>query len=210
MQTVWIIGAGTFGQLAVARLKKRYQITLVDPDASMLDSINTPGIGKIVDDGIDFMAQNLQKSTDVSFVVPCLPVHLAFEWCQKIIGPESLRSEPLPEKLDALLPNPMRGQDSHIYVSHADFICPDNCSEPDSICSHTGQPRKKDMFALLESITFKDYKPVVLQSRQLAPGVGGYSPKDLYALLKKIENTKGNLMICTACRCHGVVTGAAR
>ncbi len=210
MQTVWIIGAGTFGQLAAKRLEKRFRITLVDPDASMLDSINSPGITKIVDNGIDFLARNFHKSSDVSFIVPCLPVHLVWEWCQKIIGSDALRSEPLPEKLDAFLPNPMRGQGSHIYVSHADFTCPDNCSEPDALCTHTGNPRKKDMHQLLAEIVFQDYQPQVLQSRQLAPGVGGIASTALFALLEKIKNSCGNLMICTACKCHGVVTGAVR
>ncbi len=210
MQTVWIIGAGTFGQLAVKRLEKRFRIILIDPDASMLESINSPRIMKIVDNGIDFLARNLHKSTDVSFIVPCLPVHLAWEWCHKKLGSDALRLEVLPDTLDALLPNPMRGQDSHIYVSHADFICPENCSEPDALCTHTGHPRKKDMHQLLAGIVFQDYQPQVLQSRQLAPGVGGYSPQQLFTLLEKIKNVRGSLMICTACRCHGVVTGVAR
>ncbi|MBT4089646.1 MAG: hypothetical protein HOE30_14255 [Deltaproteobacteria bacterium] len=45
---------------------------------------------------------------------------------------------------------------------------------------------------------------------RLAPGVGGYRPEDLYNLSGKINRVKGSLLICTACRCHGVITGAIR
>jgi hypothetical protein len=64
------------------------------------------------------------------------------------------------------------------------------------------------MYQLLESLSFEAFEPLVVKSQQLAPGVGGYRPKDLYTLSNKIDGVKGSLLICTACRCHGVVTGA--
>lgn len=208
MKKVWVLGAGKFGRLAAKRLINKFSITLVEADQAVLNDIKIPGIDKVCADGVEFLSNCLTKSSDVAWIVPCLPVHMAWEWCRNRLGKERLNSMTLPGEIDLLLPNPMRGSSTHIYVSHADFICPDNCNEPDAFCTHTKQPRQQDMHALLASLCFKDYTPLVLKSRQLTPGVGGASPEDLFQLLDKIETTGGHLLVCTACRCHAVVTGA--
>jgi hypothetical protein len=136
-----------------------------------------------------------------------VPVHLAWEWCRLTLGTNRLVSCPLPDGIDGCLPHPMRGTDNQIYVSHADFLCPPNCSEPDDKCTVTGQPRKPDMFRLIAELNFPDVVPFVIQSRQLGPGVGGYTPADLYALADRISRHTGQCLAATACRCHGVISG---
>ncbi len=208
METVWIIGAGRFGKMAVKRLQKKFHLLIIDTDEKKLNAINKPGLSLKHGDGVKYLDDNLLPGTEVSWIIPSLPIHLAWEWAKKRVGQTLLLPQVLPDKIDSLLPNPIRGDKSHIYVSHADFICPDNCIEPDVFCTYTKQPRKKDMHLFLESLAFEKYKPLVVKSQQLAPGVGGYRPTDLFTLADKISRIKGLLLVCTACRCHGVITGA--
>ena len=104
------------------------------------------------------------------------------------------------------MPNALRGKAGQAYVSHADFICPDNCPEPEKICTHTGKPRPMDLFRLLGTLDFEEALPIVIRSHQLLPGVGGIYPADLRAAMDTAcRNSHRPMMIATACRCHGVV-----
>ncbi|MFW6011335.1 MAG: hypothetical protein ACOC8Q_02385, partial [Desulfosalsimonas sp.] len=60
-----------------------------------------------------------------------------------------------------------------------------------------------------EKIKIPGFEMLVLRSRQLAPGVGGYRPDQLFALHEKLTETSGNYLIATSCRCHGVVTAVS-
>lgn len=208
METLWVIGAGRFGKLAVSRLGTKFKLVIVDPDESHLDGLEGSGRILVQSDGVQYLVDNLDRKTEVSWIVPSLPVHLAWEWSLVKIGKRCLQPQHIPAEILPLLPHPMRGASSHIYVSHADFICPDNCNEPDLLCTHTGNPRQQEMSQLLAALSFQAFQPLVVKSEQLAPGVGGYRPQDLYILLDEIGRRKGSLLICTACRCHGVLTGA--
>ena len=59
-------------------------------------------------------------------------------------------------------------------------------------------------------IQYKPYRAMVIRSHQLGPGIGGYRPEQLFELLDRVERSKGPLLIGTACRCHGVITGLER
>ncbi|MCP4672556.1 MAG: potassium transporter [Desulfobacula sp.] len=210
MKTIWIIGVGRFGSIAVKRLLKQHSnlhIVLVDPAMENLAKLKKNNITIEQTDGIKFLYNNLKPDTKVSWIVPSLPIHMAWEWCHMKIGQTHLvRAKSLPG-IDSLLPNPMHGANKDIYVSNANFTCPDNCSEPKKLCTITKRPRKQEMYHRLRALRYKNYSSVVLHSRQLVPGVGGVSPKQLFAFLKEINQHKGPLLLSTACRCHGVITG---
>ncbi len=213
MKTIWIIGAGRFGSIAAKRLSKQHSdwhLVLIDPVMENMTRLKKSNITIEQADGINFLDKNLKPGIKVSWIIPSLPVHLAWEWCRIKMGQDRLvRAQFLPG-LDSLLPNPVHGSNKDIYVSNADFICPDNCREPKELCTVTKRPRKQDMYHLLETLQYKDYSSIVLRSRQLAPGVGGVSPGQLFSFLNKVEQNKGSLLLCTACRCHGVVTAVER
>lgn len=203
----WILGAGRFGQIAVNRIRQRFpdaRIVVVDQDP--------PPSGIEADtlihaDGIDWLVRNLDHEARVDIVVPAIPVHVAAGWLRQKLSPR-FTSHPIdiPDALIAMLPNAMRGKPGQAFVSHADFICPDNCPEPRSICTHTGKPRPTDLFRILDAVRMDDFVPVVLRSHQLLPGVGGILPADLFGALEKAIAHAGHpLMLATACRCHGVV-----
>jgi len=71
----------------------------------------------------------------------------------------------------------------------------------------TGKPRKRNMFELLGEIHFPPWESLVIRSHQLGPGIGGYRVRELYELADRIEKARGPILLGTACRCHGIVTG---
>ncbi len=213
MKTVWIIGLGVFGLKAFERLStqhKSWQFVLVDNNVDR--RIHLKGLNAVIKktDGVKFLVDHLTPEAKVSWIIPSLPLHLAWEWCRAEIGSNNLLRAEVPLKIDALLTNPMHGENKDIYVSNADFICPDNCSEPDDFCTITQHPRRKDMCCQIRDLKCEDFLPIVLESRQIGPGVGGYSPAQLFDFLEEVKKNKGHLLLATACRCHGVITGARR
>ena len=68
----------------------------------------------------------------------------------------------------------------------------------------TGLPREYCLYDYLANFSLQDYIFLVIRSRQLAPGVGGFRPEDLWQLRRQILNSKGKIIISTACCCHGV------
>ena len=48
-------------------------------------------------------------------------------------------------------------------------------------------------------------KGIVIQSRQLAPGVGGYAPSELFEVLSLVRSAETPVLLSTACKCHGVI-----
>ncbi|MFN2436139.1 MAG: NAD-binding protein [Desulfotignum sp.] len=211
MTQVWIIGSGKFGLRAARLMCKQKEppmdVTLVDLDRVCLEKAASLGCTTVVGDGANFLFKQMTQNRKPDWVVPAVPVHLAWEWCRLTLGNNCLISCPLPEDIDGCLPHPVRGSDNQLYVSHADFMCPPNCSEPDDRCTVTGKPRKKDMFRLIAELDFPAVASFVIQSRQLGPGVGGYTPAALNALADRISRHTGRCLVATACRCHGVISG---
>lgn len=207
LKRFWIIGAGRFGKIAVKRITKRIDgasITVVDKQFMAYDHA---GITSIRQDGIQWLDTMLGPDAPVDMIVPAIPVHVAAAWLKhKNKKLYDIQPLPIPDSWLAPMPNALRGKVGQVYVSHADFICPDNCPEPEKICTHTGKPRPMDLFRLLARLGLEGVLPIVLRSHQLLPGVGGIYPSDLFKALDTVRtNPRRPLMIATACRCHGVV-----
>ena len=206
----WIIGYGRVGRRALTRLRHKSPeavFTVVDPRLS-----RPPEKMKNVrwhrQDGVAFlMDHHPEMTTDPSpWIVPALPLHLAFEWVvARIRKTGSVSTIPVPTHLVAQLPNAVVGPDGQAYVSNADFICPVNCSEPDDNCPATGQARPCDLYAFLGDLRIEDCRSVVVRSHQLAPGVGGYRGCQLEEALRAIQTRPGKVLLSTASKCHGVV-----
>ena len=211
MKKIWIIGVGQFGQHAVRSLSKQHRnwhFVLVDLVEVNLIKARTDHCTIEKADGVEFLNQHLlDPENEPAWIVPALPIHLAGDWCFLKLKADRFSRIDIPEGIEQFLPNPMHGSDANIYVSHSDFKCPDDCSEPRNLCTVTREKRKRDMFKILAEFQYPSFKSLVIRSRQLAPGVGGYSPDQLFTLLDQAQKTKGNLLLSTACRCHGVVSG---
>ncbi len=213
MEEIWIIGVGRFGFIAFDRLSKsgkQRRFVLVDPVEQNLLRCKGPNVNLEQAEGVAFLEQHLRAAKAPDWIIPALPVHLAAEWFLIRMGPERLHRVTVPPEIEPLLPNPIRGSDGNIYASHADFRCPDDCAEPRDICTVTGEPRKRNMFEILSDIRLPPFKSLAIRSHQLGAGIGGYRPKHLFAVLDKVEQARGQLLVSTACRCHGVITALER
>ena len=203
----WIIGAGRFGRIAVERITERFPhaaVTVVDRQPLPFDAT---GVAVIRDDGIFWLNRMLDPDAPVDLIVPAIPMHVAAEWIKTCLLSEyHVEPLPIPDHWLNRMPHAIRGNSGQAFVSHADFICPDNCPEPESICTHTGKPRPIDLFRLLDGLELESILPIVLRSHQLLPGVGGIYPQALIHALERVRcHQRCSVMIATACRCHGVV-----
>ena len=208
-KTLWILGAGRFGRPAAGRLRKRYpraDLLVVDRRAEKLEPLREdPSLSIHVGEALSFLSGE-SLPADV-WIVPAIPVHVAFHWILQELGRRGLVSGlPVPPAVDALVPNPLRRGET-LYASYATFICPDACSEPEGICTHTGGPRRGNLFECLGRISLPGYRTVVVRSMQLAPGVGGYPGWKLREALEDAASSPGQCLIATSCRCHGVIDG---
>lgn len=202
------MGGGNFGQKSLDRLKTKYpeaSMTVVEKDKEKCELLKTKHVNVITDDAICFLERYLTKK-EPGIIVPAVPVHVAYEWIKKKLMP-AFHIEPIriPEEVLDKIPNPIKGSVGQVYTSIADFICPDNCPEPDEICTVTKKPRPYLLFQRLEQLNFSDFKSYVVKSEQLAAGVGGYSPKTLFDMLSAIKKISSPVLLSTSCFCHGVI-----
>jgi hypothetical protein len=63
------------------------------------------------------------------------------------------------------------------------------------------------MHDLLKEIDLPGFRSIVVRSHQLAHGVGGYRPEKLFQVLQQVSELHTAILLSTACRCHGVITG---
>jgi hypothetical protein len=205
----WIIGGGKFGIRAAKALSKKHplmNLTIVEKEKTVCKQLDRLGFEAVCMDGIQYLERNLASAPYPDWIVPAIPLHVAYEWIRtKLLKTHRVQKIAIPEDLVAELPNPINTETGQLYISIADFKCPENCPEPDEICTHTAKPRLMVLHEFLKSIQRKDVKTVVIRSHQLAPGVGGYSPLALFAVLNEIEAAKRPIVLSTACSCHGVI-----
>jgi hypothetical protein len=210
MKEIWIIGFGKFGSTALDRLEKIYckcHFVLVDPVNARLIKAKGPNRTLECGDGVSYLLNNLHPEKGPDWIIPALPVHLLAQWIIAKLKSISLERIRIPIPAMKYLPNFIEGRNGDVYVSHADFICPDDCPEPDDFCFFTGQERKQNMHDLLKEIDLPGFRPIVVRSHQLAYGVGGYKPEQLLQALQQVSITRSGILLSTACRCHGVITG---
>ena len=204
-----ILGAGRFGRLALERLRGRWPlspITLVDRRRPANLNFEGAGVGFIAAEAIDYLAGLDEPAAAAEWIVPAVPVHVVGQWVRlRLAAAGRGAALPVPEALVGLVPNPMHGTDGRLYVSNADFLCPDDCPEPEKICTVTGKPRPRVLHAFLAGLSIPGFAMVVVRSRELGPGVGGYRPRDLEEALDRVEAVPGPVLLATACKCHGVI-----
>jgi hypothetical protein len=205
----WIIGAGRFGTRAVERLYKKrpgVPLTVVDQDAQALDRLGDLPVEKVCKEGASYLEAHLDTQIVPGWIIPAVPIHLAFEWIRlKLSDHGRIEVIAVPPEIEKMLPNPIKGTQGQVFASYADFSCPDNCTEPLDSCTFTGKPRKGFLYKRLENIYYKDYRPIVIRSHQLAGGVGGYRPEALKRSLVEVSKMKNPVLYATACFCHGVM-----
>jgi hypothetical protein len=209
---IWILGAGRFGRIAAERLTARYpgaDLLVVDHQAKRLRKLHDSlGIPVQYQDAVTFIGR--RPLPEDQWIVPAVPLHVACLWLLQMLHRDGqVLSLAVPEAVDAQVPNPYRVPSGTVYASYATFLCPDACSEPEKLCTHTGRPRPGNLFEHLEGIDVPEFRVEVIRSWQLAPGVGGYRGVQLQAALRRIQEHPGRVMVATSCRCHAVIDALA-
>ena len=207
MPHTWIIGAGKFGKRAARMLAASHgagHITIVDPDPEAIKAVECNSINQ---DGISFLS-TFGKEQGEDWVIPALPLHLAFEWL-KMRWRYRFRFEKIepPDLLLSGLPNVFCDDAGRLYASVADFLCPEDCPEPKAYCYYSGRKRKYDLFDFIKKLGDENFFSIVIRSHQRAKGVGGFKVNALLEAEKKIiyDNENQPVLLATACRCHSVI-----
>ena len=215
MASYLILGAGKFGLLALRRLAEQdrgARFLVIDRRASALAEARTLEVGAelLADESIPYLAAHLGPEPPWDWLIPMVPVHVAYGWLLE--GPLAGKGwEPVdvPQDLEDLAALATRGLTGELYLSRARLLCPDDCDEP-LVCPATGEERQKPLFLKLAEASRPGLPILVVASRQLAPGVGGYSPLQLVELAETVAEASGPVLVATACCCHGVVHGLKR
>jgi hypothetical protein len=215
MASYLILGAGKFGRLSLRRLAAQdpgARFLVIDRQESALAKARTPEMARVemrVDEAISYLAAHLGPEPFWDWLIPMVPVHVAYGWL--LAGPLAGKGwEPaeVPQDLEGLAALAMRGPTGELYLSQARHRCPDDCDEP-LACPVTGEERQP-LFLKLAEASRSGLPILVVASRQLAPGVGGFAPERLVELAAQAAEAPEPLLIATACRCHGVVHGLQR
>ena len=205
---VFIVGAGHFGGRA-ARLIIRTSdaaIYVLDVDVHRLSHLSQLPVKTIPQDGIQFLVHHAHLTRPSHIIVPALPLHLAFEWLREYVADGfTVERLSVPDAIHGELPHIWPASDGSLLVSYADFVCPDDCPEPDR-CTVTGE-RRRPLHRVLDQLKVPDYGVHVIRSRQLAPGLGGYRMADLTSAAQRLtDEESGKWLLGTSCRCHGIIT----
>lgn len=206
---VLIVGAGQFGARAARLLSQRSKGTVwaVDRDADRLSGLERLGVKTVLCDGIAFLIEHFHRLSPFSLIVPALPLHLAVEWLKgRREGSFAVERDEFPRELEPRLPHVWVGETGDRFVSYADFLCPSDCAEP-AACTVTGEKRETPLYERLRRLEASGCGVYVVRSRQLAPGLGGYSAGELTKLSGTLSETgPEKWLLGTACKCHGVLT----
>lgn len=204
-----IIGCGRFGNRAAEKLFQKdshSKIIVVDKSKEAFQKVSLPPIETIVCDGVAYLNQYLLEGKKADYIIPAVPLHLAFEFILSQLKPVGAKKRRVPSLTG--LPNPMRGKGGDLYTSLANFLCPEDCPEPAQYCTVTQERREKPLFQILKDLD-GPVESKVIRSQQLGLGVGGFQTKVLSELMEDIKKKKTRrplFLISTACRCHGVTS----
>jgi hypothetical protein len=126
------------------------------------------------------------------------------------LAPPKWDLTPVPDILESAASLAIRGPAGELYLSRAAHLCPDDCPEPEDACPVTGEARTPALYEALSNLGPAGWHAVIIDSRPLAPGVGGYPPGVLLEIAAQAPAFPGKILLATACRCHGVVHALIR
>ncbi len=206
---VLVAGIGRFGSRALRELRERHprwKLLAVDSDPAKLTPWKGRGIETHAGDAVEILDAMMERCPP-RWVVAAVPFHLAHAWLMHRLSSRGPSAQRIPVPGDLPVPNPIRGAAGDLYGSYATFLCPEHCPEPRGRCSVTGEERPVPLFRLLSRLRPSGYRVIGIRSYQLAPGVGGCRAEEMMGLCEAVEASPGDLIVYTACRCHGVLSG---
>ena len=210
MNQVFVVGFGKFGQLAIPKIQKRWpraRIWIIDQDPGNLARGRDIPAVKVLDEGERFLWEFQDRLQPPDWIIPAVPFHLAGNWLKRVLAQEHpVRKLKPPRSLGAGLPFSLYLK-TDLFVSLADFVCPENCPSPRGLCFRTREKRPQRLWEILALRTPAKGALHIIPSHQLAPGLGGYRFEDLLQLNEMVRTMAPPVYLATACPCHGVITG---
>ena len=209
---MFIVGFGKFGRLALtqgARRWRKARVWIIDsrPEALILQESGFPAAIRVLADGPQFLTRFQKWIRDDDWIIPTLPTHLAWEWLGLNLKTRKGRRPLLPpENFGSGLPFHQAGNQG-LYLSYADFLCPEKCPAPAHHCYKTKKKRDVPLWKFIADQQGLKGSLGVIESRQMAPGVGGYAFRELRKVRDLARMADPPFFVATACRCHGVIHG---
>jgi hypothetical protein len=198
-----IIGGGVYG-VACARylLDRGLRCAVVDPDPACRAAESLRSHGCVLVSGGTAAALGVILAERPTYVFPTAPVHVA----AALVQAHSLRVPDIDGTghLSRRIPPGIgvsAGEGSLVVSYNPEGKCLSACAAP-RVCPVTGIARPVPLFALLRHAFPGAW---ILESLQLAPGIGALSGPDVITVLEASERG-GPMIVGTACSCHGIVT----
>lgn len=204
-----MVGFGKVGKTILPQvidIVKKKTIWIVDHNPEVLNQKESlPGI-RVLADGPQFLTRYQTWIGDDDWIIPALPVHLAWKWLALNLRPHKPKAVAPSTALGSGLPYSQSLEDG-LLLSYADFVCPDHCPAPRHRCFKTKQKRAVPLWEYLATSPCPKGILKVIESQQMAPGLGGYPFGELRRVLRQALEAGPPFYLATACRCHGVVNG---
>ncbi|WP_202320267.1 hypothetical protein [Archaeoglobus neptunius] len=213
-----VVGGGRYGVEAARYLRERnrdFIVIDVSEDCTAVKELSLKVVPSLdeVDYGGEFFLKgdvsilpDLVRNLRIEYIFPTAPIHVAAEAVRRKYG-----FEPWYEVVDCIAAGlPTRvvissGRGSLVVSYNRDHECLEKCPAPD-ICPVTKIRKPCPMHEL---VRYAWPDAFVLVSHQLKPGLGGIEGRDFINVLREAEKRR-NIVIATACRCHGVITALKR
>lgn len=225
-----VLGGGCYGTFYTRQLIRAADSGVIpQPEIIVVDHNEAPQVSAYAadarvtirridwDDFFDEYMATLDVESDDQIVPPPFTPHLALSWLLRALPAASdarWSIEPFSEL--PVLPFVHHTAEGTLTTSHADWICPTHCVEPE-ICPHTRGLRTWDMaHSARELATRLDRAGQAIQQVHLfqclhfAHGVGTYpaaAVRKAYLELRAAEPKSGvvRALVGTVSRCHGAM-----
>lgn len=225
---ILIVGGGKAGLHAFKYCKKKKaKILIVDPDRncilrhhieyflapneiSEIDSIVTSSESVLIQGGLKTSFSLLSQFKFI-YIFPTVPLHLAATFVVhyltklgKKVYPDKEMFSKIINKIPSDLILDVDKQKAIMILSYMPegLECKKNCSSP-IVCPVSGIEKPAPLFEIINS-KISNLNGIVLESKQLEPGLGAIEGNSIYNLFKFIKN-KNHITIATASRCHGLL-----
>ncbi len=222
-----VAGGGCFGSYHTRQLVKGIRrgrlpadrVLVVDRNANCAASVEFAGeplVEIAPGDWVSYLGGYLEtaRAAEAHLVPPPIGPHVALEWLKLALafgaGEATLEETPLGRR--AGLPYEHLDSRGNFFLSHAGWLCPTNCYEPE-VCPATRGPRDWSMPETVRSLA-ADARPdldgvMVFHSRHLGYGISTIPMRGLLEARDRAVALaaagEAHVMVATVSHCHGVL-----
>ncbi len=170
------------------------------------------------------------------YIIPVIPIHLSALILEEFLlenthvnltsDKDSIKSFVANVSEELLLTYNVEKGIAYLSYAKIDEICPDNCIGPEDFCPNFNREKPititkylKNFYKVDDIIRIQNDDKneilkviIIIESKQLMPGLGGIEGNDISHVFKTLENNfdlflnkSYYVIIATTCNCHGVI-----